>query len=207
MALKHAVFLVEELSMEQFLASLLPRWLPEDVTFEIHSFQGKMDLLQKLEPRLRGYAAWLPEQWRIWVLLDRDADDCRELKRQLEDIAARVGLLSKSTSTSDEWHIAHRIVIEELEAWYFGDWEALCTLYPRLPRKLRAREAYRDPEGIAGGTWEALERLLQSLGEYSTGLGKSDLARRIGSIIDVRRCDARSFLHFHASLMVALGKE
>jgi len=207
MALEHAVFLVEELSMEQFLRSLLPRWLPEDVTFEIHAFQGKMDVLQKLEARLRGYAAWLPDQWRIWVLLDRDADDCRELKQQLETIAARVGLLSKSTSTTNDWRVVHRIVIEELEAWYFGDWESLRSLYPRLPKNLRARETYRDPDGIVGGTWEALERLLQSIGEYPAGLGKTDLARRIGAIIDVHRSDSRSFHHLHTSLIEALEGE
>ena len=29
---------------------------------------------KNLEPRLRGYARWLPEDWRIVVMVDRD--DC-----------------------------------------------------------------------------------------------------------------------------------
>lgn len=31
------------------------------------------------------------------------------------------------------WQLVNRIAIEELEAWYFGDWEAVRTAYPRIP--------------------------------------------------------------------------
>ena len=55
--------------MEVFLQALLPRLLPEDTTFEIHAFQGKSDLLSKLEDRLRGYERWLPPNWHIVVLV------------------------------------------------------------------------------------------------------------------------------------------
>ena len=69
MATTHLEVLVEEPSMEAFLRALLPRLLPQDRTFEIHPFQGKSDLLGKLEARLRGYAAWLPADWRIVVVV------------------------------------------------------------------------------------------------------------------------------------------
>lgn len=65
--------------MEAFLRGLLPRLLPSNRTFEIHPFQGKQDLLEKLERRLRGYVAWLPADWRIVVVIDRDDDDCQRL--------------------------------------------------------------------------------------------------------------------------------
>ena len=52
----HLEFLVEEPSMEAFLRALLPRLLPRDRSFEVHPFQGKSDLLDKLQARLRGYA-------------------------------------------------------------------------------------------------------------------------------------------------------
>lgn len=58
MTAEHIEVLVEEPSMEAFLHALLPRILPSGRTFQIHSFQGKSDLLGKLEARLRGYAAW-----------------------------------------------------------------------------------------------------------------------------------------------------
>ncbi len=72
MTRRHLVFLVEEPSMEAFLRTLLPRRLPADCGFEIHPFQGKADLLDKLPARMRGYSGWLPKEWRIVVIVDRD---------------------------------------------------------------------------------------------------------------------------------------
>ena len=69
--------------MEAFLRVLLPRLLPRDRSFGVRVFQGKHDLLRKLESRLRGYAKWLPDGHRIFVMVDRDDDDCHELKRNL----------------------------------------------------------------------------------------------------------------------------
>lgn len=60
MVATHLVLLVEEPSMKSFLSGLLPRVIPLGGTFEIHAFQGKGDLLRKLDARLRGYASWLP---------------------------------------------------------------------------------------------------------------------------------------------------
>ena len=73
--------------MEAFLRTLSPRLLPASRTFEVHAFQGKSDLLRKLEARLRGYAQWLPDDWRIVVMVDRDDDDCHVLKQRLDDSA------------------------------------------------------------------------------------------------------------------------
>ncbi len=53
MSARHLELLVEELSMEAFLRELLPRILPADRTFDIRAFQGKPDLLGKLENRRR----------------------------------------------------------------------------------------------------------------------------------------------------------
>ena len=71
MAASHFELLVEEPSMEAFLRAFLPRLLPLGSTFDVHPFQGKTDLLGKIEARLRGYASWLPDDWRIVVVLSR----------------------------------------------------------------------------------------------------------------------------------------
>ena len=89
--------------MEAFLLALLPRLLPRDRTFQVHVFQGKRDLLQKLESRLRGYARWLSDDCRIVVMVDRDNDECHALKAQLEEAAGRAGLLSRSRATEYPW--------------------------------------------------------------------------------------------------------
>lgn len=56
----HFEFLVEESSLESALTQLLPKILPSTVTFKIHAFRGKDDLICKLPNRLKGYQAWLP---------------------------------------------------------------------------------------------------------------------------------------------------
>lgn len=199
----HLELLVEEPSMEAFLRALLPRLLPQDRTFEVHPFQGKSDLLGKLEPRLRGYATWLPADWRIVVVVDRDDEDCLALKRQLESIARRAGLLTRARAGHARWQLVNRIAIEELEAWYFGDWSAVRSAYPRASENVQRRQAFRDPDAIAGGTWEAFERLMQTHGYFRGGLPKIEAARAIGAHVDPARSSSPSFQAFSEAVVEA----
>ena len=183
----------------------MPRLLPQGCTFDVHPFQGKSDLLTKLEARLRGYASWLPPGTRIVVVVDRDDDDCHALKQQLEAIATRSGLHIRSSAGNDTWQLVNRVAIEELEAWFFGDWEAVRKIYPRAPANLPSRQGFRDPDAIAGGTWEALERVLQSHGYVLGGLRKIDTAREIGAVLDPHRSRSASFRAFHQAVNEALA--
>ncbi len=201
----HLELLVEEPSMEAFLRALLPRLLPQDRTFEVHPFQGKNDLLGKLEPRLRGYAAWLPADWRIVVVVDRDDEDCRMLKRQLESIARRAGLRTRTRAGRAPWQLVNRIAIEELEAWYFGDWAAVRSAYPRASESVPGRKGFRDPDAIAGGTWEAFERVMQKHGYFKGGLLKIEAARAIGAHVDPARSRSASFSAFCGAIAEAVA--
>ena len=187
------IFLVEEQSMEVFLRAWLPRFLPENASFEIHAHRGKSDLLRKLESRLRAYATWLPSDSRIIVVVDRDNDECLALKRKLEDIVLRSGLATRRSRKDGMWQVTTRIAIEELEAWYFGDWEAVRAAYPRVSATLPQKAAYRDPDAIPGGTWEAFERVMRSSGYFRQGLMKQEAARQIGGYVDAARSRSASF--------------
>jgi hypothetical protein len=189
--------------MEAFVRALLPRLLPQGRSFEVHPFQGKKDLLGKLEARLRGYAAWLPADWRIVVVVDRDDEDCRALKRQLESIARCAGLLTRTRAGRAQWQLVNRIAIEELEAWYFGDWAAVRSAYPRTSANLPRRQGFRDPDAIAGGTWEAFERVMQGHGYFRGGLPKIEAARAIGAHIDPVRSRSASLSAFCAAIVEA----
>lgn len=203
MTATHIEFLVEEPSMEAFLRELLPRLLPDDTNFEVHPFQGKRDLLTKLEGRLRGYAAWLPADWRVVVVVDRDGEDCSDLKHQLEIVAYQAGLTSRTRSGTPNWRIANRIAIEELEAWYFGDWEAVRAAYPRVKSNVLNSKGFRDPDAIAGGTWEAFQRIMQKHGYHKGGLAKIEAARAIGKNLDPYRSRSSSFSAFWAVVVEA----
>lgn len=191
--------------MEAFLRELLPRLLPAQVSFQIYPSQCKDELLQRLPDRLRGYG-WLPDDWRIVVIVDRDDDDCAELKQRMEAMACQAGLRSRTASGGAIWQIANRIAIEELEAWYFGDWESVCASYPGVSRTLPRREGFRDPDAIRGGTWEAFERVLKQAGHFRTGLRKTEAARTIGRSMDARRNSSRSFAALREVLLEAVGE-
>jgi hypothetical protein len=200
----HVELLVEEPSAEAFFQTLLPRLLPQDCSFAVHAFQGKDDLLIKLEPRLRAYASWLPADWRLFVMVDRDDDDCRALKRRLERIARHAGVRTRSSGAAS-WQLVNRIVVEELEAWYFGDWEAVHAAYPRVSTTVPRRRGLRDPDAVAGGTWEAFERVMQAHGYFEEGLQKIAVARALGTCMDAERNRSTSFRTFHAALREALA--
>jgi hypothetical protein len=87
---EHLEILVEEASMEAFLRATLPKMLANRATFAIHAHQGKGDLLGKLDARLRGYSRWLPQSFRVVVVVDRDNDDCDKLKQLLNDRETRL---------------------------------------------------------------------------------------------------------------------
>lgn len=199
----HLEFLVEEPSMEAFLRALMPRCLPATCTFEVHPFQGKTDLMGKLHARLMAYAQWLPVGWRIVVVVDRDDDDCHGLKQKLQAAAENAGLRTRSDADALSWQVVNRMAIEELEAWYFGDWQAVLDVYPRASRTIPQRSAYRDPDAIQGGTWEAFERIMRQSGYFKTGLRKIEAVRAIGSRLDPARNRSRSFAKLHEAIMEA----
>lgn len=191
--------------MEAFLGALLPRLLPADRTFIVHPFQGKADLLGKLQDRLRGYASWLPQDWRVVVVVDRDDDDCVALKTQLEAMAKKAKLRTRSCTGKQPWQLVNRIAVEELEAWYFGDWPAVCATYPRVSAHVVAQAGYRNPDAIAGGTWEAFERVLQRRGYFRGGLGKIEAARALGAAIEPQRNRSASFVQFRDAVLEAVA--
>jgi hypothetical protein len=196
----HIVFLVEERSAEVALTHLLPTMLGDRATFQIRPFNGKADLLQSLERQLRGLSQGIPGV-RFVVLVDLDDDDCQELKQRLEAVAGSVGLRTPSAAGDGAVRIVNRIAIEELEAWFFGDPIALRAAYPGVSATLERKAAFRDPDAIRGGTWEALLRVLQRAGYYKrVGLPKLENAALIAQHMDPQRNRSRSFRMFEAGL-------
>jgi hypothetical protein len=203
--LEKLIVFVEEPSMEEALDQLLPK-LMSDADFEIRRFQCKDDLLKNLPDRLRAYSSWLPPTWAILVLVDRDDDDCQVLKQTLENMAASAGLVSKAhAGHGQRFQVANRIAIEELEAWFFGEWPAVQAAYPRVPAKTPLKAGFRDPDAILGGTWEALERVLKRSGYFKSGLRKMECARLVAQHMDPARNTSKSFQAFSGAILAAVS--
>ena len=201
----HLEFLVEEASLESALTQLLPKILPSTVSSKIHAFRGKTDLLAKLPNRLKGYQAWLPPDWKLVILIDEDREDCLELKQELEIMAISSGLITKSSCQKDKsFQVLNRIVVEELEAWFFGDVEAIRQAYPKVSANLATQQKYRSPDAIKGGTWEALERVLRKAGYHQGGLEKYKASSEISQYMNPALNRSQSFQVFYKGLLQSI---
>ena len=122
MTAPHVEVLTEEPSIEASLEVLLPRLSPQ-ATFAIHSFHNKQNLLKKLESRLRAYKEWVPKNYRIAVVIDRDNGDCRELKERLESLSIGSGLVTRTRIRDGRWQVVNRIVfVYRVEARKSAKW-------------------------------------------------------------------------------------
>ncbi len=199
----HIEFLVEEMSAQVALQNILGKiFFGYNITFDIHPYQGKLDLINKLPSRLKGYQAWLPPDYRIVVLVDEDREDCHQLKSKLEQIAIDAGFTTKSTAPADgQFQVLNRVAVEELEAWFFGDIPAIVKAYPKVSANLANQAKYRNPDAITGGTWEALERLLQKAGYHQGGLEKNKAARAISQFMEPESNRSQSFQAFYQGIL------
>lgn len=196
---------VEEPSMEAALSNIVPKILGKGAVFSVHPYGGKKAMLTRLPNRLRGYAKSIKDDPKcLLVLIDRDNDDCKALKERLDAMAKEAGLTSKSVSNIG-FQIVNRIVIEELEAWFFGDIAAIRQVYPKVDANLGKKFSYRDPDCIKGGTWEALERVLQKAGYHPAGLPKIEVARAVSAHMVPARNTSKSFKSFVEGLQAAAG--
>jgi hypothetical protein len=137
------------------------------------------------------------------VVVDRDDDDCEALKSELENAARAAGLVTRSRARGPRWQLVNRIAVEELEAWYFGDWAAVRGAYSRVSATVPSQAGYRDPDAIHGGTWEAFERVMRRHGYFRGGLRKIEAADAIGARLDPTRCASLSFATFRDAVLEA----
>lgn len=165
------VFLLEEKSMKAFLDILLPKILPPDVNFYTIAHEGKSDLKKSLPIKLK---AWNIPDSRFLVVQDQDSNDCRALKQELLQLCGEY-----------KREILVRIACHELEAWYWGDLEAVQQAYHKDLGKIGRKRAYRIPDNIVSPKRE-LQKLLPEHQQI-------DGARRIAEYIEVDRNTSASF--------------
>jgi hypothetical protein len=118
------------------LAGVLTRILPTGWNVQYIVFEGKQDLLRRLEMRVRGWQ--LPNSWFL-VLCDQDAQNCKCLKSQIAMMLLATGKTAKI-----------RIACHELENFYLGDLAAVAKgLSCPSVAKLALKTIYRQPDLIA----------------------------------------------------------
>lgn len=182
--------------MKVAVDALMPRIAP-GVSFASHDLGSKSQFMKKAPGRLRGYAYELGANPSLAVLLlrDRDQEDCRQITESLKQQSTAGGLTVASVALGVPGNVVVRLADEMLEAWFFGDGQALNRAYPRVPAALTTQRAYRHPDAIRDPA-RRLEGELQRRGYHQGGLSKTALASAVAPLLDVEANTSVSFVHF-----------
>lgn len=201
----HIEILVEDRSGERLLTAVLPKLLGEQGnphTWRVHGYKGigripknlnasrdpaKRILLDQLPKLLRGYGN-TPGIDAVVVVLDSDQRNCVDFLSELKALAASCKPAPKTL---------FRLAIEEMEAWYFGDRQALITAYPGA----KAEVLQRYQQDSVCGTWELLAdaiypggaSVIKKSGWPLPGQVKHEWAEKIGPLLDPDRNRSPSF--------------
>ena len=168
------VFLLEERSMKELLDGILPRILPQNVSFQTIPHNGKSDLRKSIPIKLKG---WNEPNVAFVIVHDQDSNDCMTLKQDLIELCAPYGK-----------RILVRIPCHELEAWYWGDLAAVSAAYGCNLTTLNSRAKYRYPDKI--------ENPKQELKKHLPSITQIDGARRIAPHMNIQDNTSHSFKVF-----------
>ncbi|MDP2794303.1 MAG: hypothetical protein Q8O25_09540 [Sulfurisoma sp.] len=201
----HIEILVEDNSGAALLELLIPRILGpegEPHTWRLISYKGigripqglsaktdpsKRILLDRLPRLLQGYGK-TPGIDVVVVVVDSDKRNCKEFLAELKAVAE---------SCNPEPNALFRLAIEEVEAWYLGDRNALFAAYPKAKQDVLARYQQDSP----CDTWELLAdaiypgglSAIKSVGWPLPGQVKHEWAKTIGPLMDIDQNDSPSF--------------
>jgi len=207
----HIEFLIEDQSGKIALELLIPKILNPEITYRIIPYRGighiPSNLNKSIEPRkrallnmlprlLRGYGrtfAAYPNDYVAAVVLvcDLDSNDREAFLTELNRVL---------TSCNPRPTTRFCLAIEEGEAWFLGDFDAIRVAYPRV--KEAVLRSYAN-DSICG-TWEKLadaiypggSASLSSKGWQTVGLEKSNWAKKISPEMNLDVNLSPSFNYF-----------
>lgn len=218
----HLEILVEDLSGKKALEILVPKILEPEHTFTIHSYKGigripkglkgpsapdKRILLSQLPKLIQGYGktfANYPAGYSAAVILICDLDD-----KNLETFRDELTGILNDCSPRPEMKFC--FAIEEGEAWFLGDIQAIKAVYPKA--KDSVLNAYVN-DSICG-TWECLadavfpggSNALSSQGWQRVGAEKSVWAEKIPPNMDMENNTSPSFQYFRQAISELTGSD
>lgn len=208
----HIEVLVEDSSGARLVETLLSKvvgQLGAPHTWRVHPYKGigrlpaglsvkadpaKRALLDQLPRLLAGYGKTAGID-AVVIVLDSDRRECKVFLRELK------ALLKQCQPAPNA---LFRLAIEEMEAWYLGDRQALLAAYPRAKRDV----LNRYEQDRVCGTWELLAdavhpggaAAIQRTGWPLPGQIKHGWAEQIAPLMDVENNQSPSFCKFRDGL-------
>jgi hypothetical protein len=172
----------EEVSIKNVFDIILPKVLPENVSFSIYKHQGKRDLEQAIRKAVPSISK-IPDA-RILIVRDQDSGDCKATKQHIVDLM------------KDNCHCKYfvRIACRELESWFLGDLAAIEKAYKRFKAKKHLyKERLRDVDCIVAPH----KYLREIIPEYSgkATLPKIETATRVAPFMNLENNKSKSFCH------------
>ena len=217
----HFEILVEDQSGKKALDILVPKIIGPTDTFIVHPYKGigripanlhstkdpaKRILLDQLPRLLQGYGKtfWnFPGEYQAAVIVVCDLDDncLKAFKKQL------LSLLDNCNPQPDTRFC---IAIEEGEAWFLGDINAVIQAYPDCRKKV-LKDYVNDS---ICGTWERLadavypggSQALSKQGFHKIGHQKTLWAENIACHMDVDNNNSQSFCYFRDNIQDLCNK-
>lgn len=218
----HFEIVVEDRSGKVALDILVPKIVGEDHTFRVISYKGigripkdmkdakdasKRILLDNLPKLLRGYGkafAAYPDDYSAAVVLvcDLDLRCLHEFRQEL------IGIFNTCVPRPETRFC---FAIEEGEAWFLGDLNAIRVAYPKAKDKV-LRSYVNDS---ICGTWERLadavypgsSKALSAKGWQAIGAEKSKWAEEIAPHMDISKNQSPSFCYFRGELRDLAGRQ
>ena len=208
----HIEVLVEDSSGAKLLETLLPQVIGEQGmphTWRLHPYKGigrlptglsvkadpaKRVLLDQLPRLLAGYGKTSGID-AVVVVLDSDRRDCKAFLKEMKTLLQ---------GCHPAPNTLFRLAIEEMEAWYLGDRQAVLAAYPRAKKEVLGRYL----QDSVCSTWELLadavepggSAAIQKAGWPLPGQIKHSWAERIGPLLDIEQNKSPSFCKFRDGL-------
>ena len=207
----HFEILVEDKSGKIALEQIVPKIVPEDSTYKIISYRGigriPKNLNQNSDPSKRAFLNQLPRLLQgygtafsnypkdylaaLFIICDLDDRDLDSFLTELNDV------LDACNPKPD---VSFCLAIEEGEAWFLGDLEAVIQAYPNSQKSIL--NAYVN-DSICG-TWELLADAvysgghsdLKAKGYFAVGAEKCNWSEKIPPFMVIDANKSPSFKHF-----------
>ena len=195
--------LIEDISGKIAMDILIPKLIDNDMPVRTHYYKGigripkglkpktnadKRQLLDQLPRLLQGFGK-VPDCTAVVVICDLDDSDKQQFLNQLNAVL---------NSCNPRPNAVFCLAIEEFEAWYLGDLEAVRKAYPHAKNNILNR--YKN-DSICG-TWEVLadavyaggSKALNKKGRQAIGEQKTIWAETISPRMNVDKNASPSFI-------------
>ena len=205
----HFEILIEDQSGGKAMENLIPKLLGTGITFRIHPYKGigripkglrpgadagKRQLLSQLPRVLQGYGK-APDCGTVLVICDLDN---REKEAFLSELRTVLDTCEPKPKTF------FFLAVEEFEAWYLGDLDAIRAAYPDAKNNIL--NSYTNDSVC--GTWELLadavykggHKALLKEGWQAVGTQKALWAKAISPHMNVGANNSPSFNDMYAQL-------